>query len=151
MDSSPRRERERRRRPPPDDVESPRLKPARPPYASPTTPSKHGHQSYSRPYPSPGTPVDDSSPMMASTREGDLSRKKSLIRPERNRIDRDHPNYHYRKHAQNMPVHPSTTGNDPISEDQEVITINSDSTEHKPLPGRGQRSRRNTHLDTVLP
>lgn len=29
-------------------------------------------------------------------------------------MDRDHPNYHYRQHAQNMEVFPSTTGNDPI-------------------------------------
>lgn len=47
----------------------------------------------------------------------ELGRKRSLIRPERNRIDRDHPNYHYRQHAANMDVLPSSTGNDPILED----------------------------------
>ena len=47
----------------------------------------------------------------------DFTRKRSLVRPERRRIDRDHPNYHYRQHAQNMEVFPSTTGNDPIVED----------------------------------
>lgn len=46
-----------------------------------------------------------------------MQRKRSLIRPERNRIDRDHPNYHYRQHAANMDVLPSSTGNDPIMED----------------------------------
>lgn len=51
---------------------------------------------------------------------GDMQRKRSLIRPERNRIDRDHPNYHYRQHAANMNVLPSSTGNDPIMEDLEV-------------------------------
>jgi chitin synthase len=51
---------------------------------------------------------------------GDLQRKRSLIRPERNRIDRDHPNYHYRQHAANMNVLPSSTGNDPIIEDLET-------------------------------
>ena len=43
-----------------------------------------------------------------------------MIRPERNRIDRDHPNYHYRQHAANMDVLPSSTGNDPIMEDLEA-------------------------------
>ena len=49
----------------------------------------------------------------------DFSRKRSLIRPERGRIDREHPNYHYRQHAQNMEVFPSTTGNDPMVEDHD--------------------------------
>jgi len=49
----------------------------------------------------------------------DFTRKRSLIRPERGRIDRDHPNFHYRQHAQNMEVFPSTTGNDPVVEDQD--------------------------------
>jgi chitin synthase len=153
---SPRREKERRRRPQSNDVESPRLSatPARPHYASPTTPrTTPGNPSHSRPYPSPGTPAaDDRSPMMASPHHGehgDLSRKKSLIRPERNRIDRDHPNYHYRKHAQNMAVQPSTTGNDPISEDQDVIThtISSESTDRKSVAPRGPRNRRDTTSD----
>ena len=60
--------------------------------------------------------------MMASP-SGELGRKKSLVRPERSKIDRDHPNYHYRKHAQNMTVYPSTTGNDPIAEDTDDEAI----------------------------
>ena len=67
----------------------------------------------------------------------DLGRKKSLIRPERNRIDRAHPNYHYRQHAHNMEVFPSTTGNDPMMEDyaeaqtlaSEITTLRDLSTE----------------------
>jgi chitin synthase len=51
-----------------------------------------------------------------------MQRKRSLIRPERNRIDRDHPNYHYRRHAANMDVLPSSTGNDPIMEDMDAPT-----------------------------
>ncbi|KAI1870275.1 hypothetical protein JX265_006445 [Neoarthrinium moseri] len=51
-----------------------------------------------------------------------LGRKRSLIRPERNKIGKDHPNYHYRKHASNMEVLPSSTGNDPIFEDFEGTT-----------------------------
>ncbi|CAD6503834.1 BgTH12-05579 [Blumeria graminis f. sp. triticale] len=46
----------------------------------------------------------------------EIGRKRSLIRPERNRIDLKHPNYHYRQHAVNMSVLPSSTGNDPILE-----------------------------------
>ncbi|ORY66419.1 glycosyltransferase family 2 protein [Pseudomassariella vexata] len=51
-----------------------------------------------------------------------LSRKRSLVRPERRKIGKDHPNYHYRKHAANMSVLPSSTGNDPIVEDVEGTT-----------------------------
>lgn len=47
----------------------------------------------------------------------DFSRKRSLIRPERRKIDRNDPNYHYRQHAQNMEVFPSTTGADPLMEE----------------------------------
>lgn len=61
-----------------------------------------------------------------------LNRKRSLVRPERQRIDRDHPNYHYRQHAQNMPTYPSTTGNDPILDgDGEAETVSSGSTDLK--------------------
>ncbi|PSN69680.1 hypothetical protein BS50DRAFT_489028 [Corynespora cassiicola Philippines] len=112
------------------------------------TPSK-GAQSFSRPLPSPGTPVPmDRDPMMAPQpghshghghghghrgNSQELGRKRSLIRPERQRIDENHPNYHYRKHAQKMNVHPSTTGNDPIMEDHiESATVSSDSTDVKP-------------------
>ncbi|KAF2498684.1 chitin synthase 4 [Lophium mytilinum] len=96
--------------------------------------------SYPKPPPSPGTPGTpgqrDRDPMMSAQRgggSGDLGRKRSLIRPERNRIDPDHPNYYYRKHAQNMAVQPSTTGNEPALEDHiEAETISSESTYMKP-------------------
>ncbi|KAB5563537.1 glycosyltransferase family 2 protein [Coniochaeta sp. 2T2.1] len=58
----------------------------------------------------------------AGTPETGFQRKRSLIRPERNRINKDHPNYHYRKHAANMNTLPSSTGNDPILEDLEGAT-----------------------------
>ncbi len=69
----------------------------------------------------------------------DFTRKRSLIRPERGRIDRDHPNFHYRQHAQNMEVFPSTTGNDPVIEDQddEGETLITEETE---LKRKGQGS-----------
>ncbi|KAH0536312.1 Chitin synthase 4 [Glutinoglossum americanum] len=87
---------------------------------------------------SPGTPVNDREPLTAGGVPGgsDLGRKKSLIKPERGRINRDHPNYYYRQHAQaqGMNVIPSTTGNDLVVEDgAEVDTTSSDSTTLKSL------------------
>ncbi|KAH6619843.1 glycosyltransferase family 2 protein [Chaetomium sp. MPI-SDFR-AT-0129] len=58
----------------------------------------------------------------AQAAESPFQRKRSLVRPERNRIGKDHPNYHYRKHAANMNTLPSSTGNDPIAEDLEGTT-----------------------------
>lgn len=63
----------------------------------------------------------------------DLGRKKSLIRPERTKVDKDHPQYHYRKHAQNMAVMPSTTGHDPMLEEAETAAFSSDEIEMKQL------------------
>ena len=107
----------------------------RTPY-SPTQKSKP--EAYIHPMASPNTPAGDRDPMMAPQGSAaDFTRKRSLIRPERNRIDRDHPNYHYRQHAQNaqnMTVQPSTTGNDPIVEDHgEAETVSSESTDMKSL------------------
>ena len=50
----------------------------------------------------------------APGRSGSLQRKRSLVKPERRRVDKDDPNYYYRKHAQKMEVKPSDTGNDPL-------------------------------------
>ncbi|KAK1757501.1 glycosyltransferase [Echria macrotheca] len=58
----------------------------------------------------------------ARTPDTGFQRKRSLIRPERNRIGKDHPNYHYRKHAANMNTLPSSTGNDPLLEELEGTT-----------------------------
>ena len=81
---------------------------------------KHRHTTSQGP-PSPAYAVGDRDPIMnyngGNGGATDLGRKRSLVRPERNRIDRDHPNYYYRQHAHNMNVFPSTTGNDPIVED----------------------------------
>ncbi|KAJ3962294.1 Chitin synthase, class 3 [Colletotrichum tropicale] len=75
-----------------------------------------------------------------------FQRKRSLIRPERHRIDKDHPNYYYRKHAANMNVLPSATGNDPITEDMEGTTDVSGRSQTNDnysdaSPPRGQNSR----------
>jgi chitin synthase len=98
--------------------------------AAPASPSRHGRgpskSSYADTIPSPLTPTPTTEPLTYAPHQsttvgaGDISRKRSLIRPERNRIDRDHPNYHYRQHAANMDVLPSSTGNDPILEDLEA-------------------------------
>ncbi|KAG9247529.1 chitin synthase-domain-containing protein [Calycina marina] len=80
-------------------------------------PSKHLYEDSLR---SPMTPTEPMCGDLSGTPTQDLGRKRSLIRPERNRIDRDHPNYHYRQHAANMDVLPSSTGNDPILEDSEA-------------------------------
>ncbi|KAI5463052.1 family 2 glycosyltransferase [Mariannaea sp. PMI_226] len=76
-------------------------------------------------------PLSPSSPPAGAARQGSStgqpSRKKSLIRPERNRIDEGHRNYHYHKHAAHMTVLPSSTGNDAILEDLEGSTERSGS------------------------
>ncbi|ODH52141.1 hypothetical protein GX48_01695 [Paracoccidioides brasiliensis] len=95
------------------------------------------------------TPTSEVDPIMSSK---NLNRKRSLIRPERTRMNRDHPNYHYRQHAQNMATLPSTTGNEPVYECGEADTMSSGSTDLKSLtrteqsnispsyPDRGVRS-----------
>lgn len=88
----------------------------------------------------PPVPESDRAPIMnpaqgASVSE--LGRKKSLVRPERRRVNANDPNYYYRQHAQNMDVLPSTTGNDPILEEDEHRTISSDSSNLKPTEPQG--------------
>jgi len=73
--------------------------------------------------------------------EQPFQRKRSLIRPERNRINKDHPNYHYRKHAANMNTIPSSTGNDPILEDLDASTELSGSRVGGDSPPRPTRQR----------
>ena len=60
----------------------------------------------SKHYPLQAPTLEEKQPLRGTPHRDDggtaaaMSRKRSLIRPERNRIDRDHPNYYYRKHAQ---------------------------------------------------
>ncbi|KAL5121220.1 Chitin synthase, class 3 [Pleosporales sp. CAS-2024a] len=111
---------------------------------------------YAHALPSPDTPVPmERVPMMRAanaTPTHDLGRKRSLIRPERQRMDPSHPNYHYSKHAQGMPVRPSTTGHDPILEDAlEAETASSDSTEPKPAHRRNASSTAGGYNDKHAP
>ncbi|KAK3695281.1 glycosyltransferase family 2 protein [Podospora appendiculata] len=77
--------------------------------------------------------------------ESALHRKRSLVKPERNRIGKDHPNYHYRKHAANMDVLPSSTGNDPILEDLEGTTERSGSNSRNDDPVDEESPPRRKH------
>ncbi|KAI5799026.1 chitin synthase [Geopyxis carbonaria] len=106
----------------------------------------------SPPLGSPG-PYSDEPITPTGTPGHDLGRKKSLVRPDRNRINRDHPNYYYRQHAQQpgMDVLPSTTGNDPIVEDhQEAAShASTESTDLKSL--RQPPQRYSDDVDPVAP
>ncbi|KAK1687757.1 chitin synthase 4 [Colletotrichum godetiae] len=97
----------------------------------------------------PLSPTYDSPAAGPSTADQPFTRKRSLIRPERHRIDKDHPNYYYRKHAANMNVLPSATGNDPIVEDMEGTTDVSGRSQTNDnfsdaSPPRGVNSRQNS-------
>ncbi|KAI3530860.1 chitin synthase 4 [Colletotrichum abscissum] len=97
----------------------------------------------------PLSPTHDSPAPGPSTGDQAFTRKRSLIRPERHRIDKDHPNYYYRKHAANMNVLPSATGNDPIVEDMEGTTDVSGRSQTNDnfsdaSPPRGVNSRQNS-------
>ena len=93
------------------------------PYADspPRTPThRPRQQAYMAPDDSPTRTLhNDNDPMVAKHGGdgADFSRKRSLIRPERRKVDRNDPNYHYRQHAQNMEIRPSTTGADPLMEE----------------------------------
>lgn len=80
----------------------------------------HGHR----------RPVDTDEERME--RRGDVKRKKSLVKPERRRIDHGHPNYHYRQRSHHMPTFPSATGDDPmLDREGEAETNSSRSTDVK--------------------
>ncbi|KAK9238174.1 chitin synthase-domain-containing protein [Lipomyces kononenkoae] len=95
-----------------------------------------------------GPSTDQQRGMPTSASTADFKRKRSLIRPERSRINRDHPNYYYSQHAaqQNMPVLPSTTGNNPAAYDPEdtgEAGASSAGATHMPLSS--SRSGRRAH------
>lgn len=116
------------------------------PYHSRDIESAYAHDQYSMQH--------EHIPAMASAGEHytDMGRKRSLIRPERNRINKDHPNYHYHQHAQQlgMNVLPSTTGNDPLVEEAEVGSASSESSDIKTLTRPDQNSPRYSD-DVVVP
>jgi chitin synthase len=91
----------------------------------------------------PLSPTAEQSHSRQHSTDPTFGRKRSLIRPERNRIDRDHRNYHYHKHAANMSVIPSSTGNDPILDELENSTERSNS--NVPESSAGSPPRRHRH------
>lgn len=96
---------------------------------------------------SPMGPPDQS--RLPASEQQPFTRKRSLIRPERNRIGKDHANYHYHKHAANMTVLPSSTGNDPLLEELENSTERSGGSQTNTFsensPPRANRPRRSSH------
>ncbi|KAK3671253.1 Chitin synthase, class 3 [Recurvomyces mirabilis] len=83
---------------------------------------------------SPGGMLGDRDPMLEAgtpthKHHTDISRKKSLVRPERRHDGPDAPDFYYRKHtqAQNLNVMPSSTGRDPQLE-EDMSTLSSGST-----------------------
>ncbi|KAL2374276.1 hypothetical protein RJ035_003357 [Blastomyces gilchristii] len=107
---------------------------------SPLTPppnSQSNNGYYANPHASPRVNSGNDEPGTGNSKN--LNRKRSLIRPERTRMDRHHPNYHYRQHAQNMATFPSTTGNEPVHDNGEADTMSSGSTDIKSLT-RGDRN-----------
>lgn len=85
-------------------------------------------------------PLSPTGERPSASRNESIQRKRSLIRPERNRIDKDHPNYHYRKHAANMDTIPSSTGNEPLPDDLEANTSVSGASRSMTLDGRSDSS-----------
>ncbi|KAK3720801.1 Chitin synthase, class 3 [Vermiconidia calcicola] len=89
--------------------------------------------SISTPLTTPRNLYTDRDPMLEAAtpspqqRNGDVARTRSLVRPERRRHKPDDPNFHYRQHAQNMNVMPSTTGVDPLL-DEDYATATSEAT-----------------------
>lgn len=77
--------------------------------------------------PAHSNPTADDAPLSpdlesAGLADQPMSRKRSLIKPERNRIGKDHPNYYYRQHAANMQTLPSRTGAEPLYEELDGTT-----------------------------
>ncbi|PLB37148.1 chitin synthase CHS3 [Aspergillus candidus] len=102
--------------------------------ASPTTHRhRHHHHRHHRSHSGHRKRGTDEERMDAAA---DLRRKRSMVKPERNRIDPDHPNYHYRQRSQHMPTYPSATGNVPVAEDPELETNSSRSLEDKAVGER---------------
>ncbi|KAG5929710.1 Chitin synthase 4 [Claviceps africana] len=85
-----------------------------------------------------------------------IHRKRSLIRPERSRIGKDHRNYHYLKHAANMETMPSSTGNDPIIEgfegfDEPSRSSRADASFSESAQTRENRSRQTSGEQEKIP
>jgi chitin synthase len=93
---------------------------------------------------------DDKQHLMPVNSPDGIVRKKSLVRHDRRPDDPNQRDYYYRKHAQRMDVHPSTTGNDPTAE-EEINTISSASTDRKSLkPHEYENEKRRKNTTTTI-
>ena len=112
-------------------------------------------ETHSRFIPSPTHVPTDREPMMHSRGHSnggaeDLSRKRSMIRPERRREDPEDPNYYYRKHAQHMNVMPSITGNDPhLEDDYATVSSRSDASKEPRSSGSPHNEKAPAHTDVA--
>ncbi|KAJ5698684.1 hypothetical protein N7462_000689 [Penicillium macrosclerotiorum] len=92
-----------------------------------TSPSNHRHRRRSQSHRRPAEADEE-----RMEHGGDLRRKKSLVKPERRRVDPEHPNYHYRQRSHHMSTYPSATGDDPLLDrDGEAETNSSRSMDMK--------------------
>ncbi|KAL3478948.1 chitin synthase-domain-containing protein [Aspergillus californicus] len=64
-----------------------------------------------------------------------VQRKKSLVKPERGRMDPSHPNYLYHQRTQNMPTYNSMTGNEPLIHGEGEVDTASSSIDSKRKDG----------------
>ncbi|KAJ5290932.1 hypothetical protein N7478_000183 [Penicillium angulare] len=111
---------------------------------SPSSPTTHRHRRR-RSHSHRQAPETDEDRM---ERGGDGRRKKGLVKPERHRIEPDHPNYHYRQRSHHMNTHPSATGHDPLLDrDGDVETNSSKSADMKSKEVYGQRGNVNKHME----
>ncbi|OGM50705.1 chitin synthase D [Aspergillus bombycis] len=89
-----------------------------------SSPTSHRHHHHRRHRSHSSRRKKDVDEERADTGE-EVRRKKSFVKPERSRIDPDHPNYHYRQRSQNMPTYPSATGHEPLMGGEGEIDTNS--------------------------
>jgi chitin synthase len=95
------------------------------PQTSPSSHRRHRRHSHSH---RKGADTDEE----RMERGVDVRRKKSLVKPERRHVDREHRDYHYRQRSQQMPTYPPAAGNDPLLDrDGEAETNSSRSMDMK--------------------
>lgn len=90
-------------------------------------------------------PKDDNGDL--SRNNSQVSRKKSLIKPERRRLSKDDPGYYYTLAAEegNVSTHPSSTGNDPrliASNSRMGVGLNVDPDDRTPMVEEGANLHR---------
>lgn len=93
-------------------------------YGNDSTLHSRGNSSHSfaTTVPPPSNATTDDAPLSpdfegaAMPGDAGLPRKRSLVKPERKRVGKEHPYYHYRKHAARMQNNAAAAGNGPVYE-----------------------------------